>query len=276
MQFQAFGNARFTRPFNQAFGLIHGIRTHAAVGRPFAAGQGDQAAFADANDMIARQGFGFTTFRRFDQWTQSGKNTLYIFAFRRRIEVLRSGAQNEVNLFAQGARLQINIRHCGVGRADHHMFMPRHREQHTTVFGFRNHDRSITRQEFFIDNDVDALARREHGFGLRIFHTANVIDKHAGRIDHDRGARLDGFAGFAIAQRDTGDFSAVFEQANYRCIVHGYAAVLLKGAQQGDRQSAVIKLSVVVQNTAFQAFLLQGRRMAQGLVFAHVAAGFQV
>ena len=62
---------------------------------------------------------------------------------------------------SNGLRLERRRVDRRVGRADQRVAVPRDREQHAAVAGVRHHDRAVARQERAIEDEMNALARRD-------------------------------------------------------------------------------------------------------------------
>ena len=127
-----------------------------------------------------------------------------------------------------------------------------------------------------VEHQVHALAGYYQRSGLRIVEAIDVIYKYPGGIDYRSGSDLISFATFQIGGRNPTDHSLlIFQQAGYAGIVEHIAAVVGDGLCQVNGQAGVIKLAVMVDHPAPQAFFLQVGYLLHGGFFVYVYRGAQ-
>src|SRR6185295_12760546 len=102
-------------------------------------------------------------------------------------------------------------------------------------------DGVVAGEEAAVEDEVDALRRRDHGFGGGIGGAAQVVGEGAGGIDDDFGAGGDG---------------GVIEESG---------ALLPAGGDEVDEEAGVVELAVEIDDAAFEAFCLDGGEALQGL-----------
>ena len=74
MNLQVFRGATALLETGHCFRLIYGVLGHLSIGRPLAAGDGQQSGVGDQNRMIAGQGGGAFSVANLHQRTQTGKH----------------------------------------------------------------------------------------------------------------------------------------------------------------------------------------------------------
>ena len=94
----------------------------------------------------------------------------------------------------------------------------------------------------------------------RITPILGVIDKNAGRIDDDPGAKAISLTGLTILSIDAGNYAVlILDQPDYLHIVDWDSAILRAALSYVDRESCVVKLAVGVgdptlETSAFQVW----------------------
>ena len=86
-------------------------------------------------------------------------------------------AQDEVHVVRAGVGIQRQVVARGVGGADDGVAVPRHHEQHAAVVGLGNQDGALARQEIARQRQVHALAGRDHGGSVLVFHATHGVDE---------------------------------------------------------------------------------------------------
>jgi hypothetical protein len=276
VQFQSGREAQTFRQSGLRGGAVDGVLAHAAVGGPLAAGQGDQPAVADADDVVARQALGVGALGGFHQGAQAHVHAADVRAGGGGVHVLRGGAQDEVDFLGQRAGFEAGLGDGGVGGADHDVVVPGHGEQHAAVVGAGHHDGAVAGQEAAVHDDVHALTGGEHGLDVAAFHAADVVHEHAGGVHHGPGTDLVFAASLVVAEAGADDAAALLDQAHDGGVVQGDAAMVFQAAHERDGQPRVVELPVEVEDAALQPGLFQGGGAGQRLGLVHVAAGLEV
>src|ERR1019366_5743071 len=144
--------------------------------------------------------------------------------------------------------------------------VPWNGEHHAAIARMRNHHRGGARQKAAVENKVNALARSNHRRGRRIRLTAQIVAEWAGGVDHHfrGGAKL--LSGFGI-YRDHAVHVAVIvlrERLNGG-VIQQRRALFERGRDHIDQQPRVVKLPVVIEDTAAQSFQLDGWDVLESL-----------
>ena len=97
------------------------------------------------------------------------------------------------------------------------------------------------------------------------------FDVDAGGIDDRPGLQFVIGAVFLIAGLDADDLAATFDEAYGFNIIDGHAAEIFQRAQQCDSIAGIVKLAVVIENTATQAVAFDAREFFEcGLAGEHL------
>ena len=248
-----------------ALGLIHCVFTHVAIGRPFPAGDGNQAGRGDQERVSARKPGGVPPANRPDQRTQAGILAENIPLNRLPGQVAAGVPKQIFDLGDERAWFEGDFANRRVGRSDQRAVVPRNREKHPTVIGARNQEGAVSGQKRTVQNDVGSLAGSDDPGRVRIVHSAENIGENAGGIDDDTGADGQSLPALQVAHHGAADPAVGLQQRLDTQVIDGHATEVLQGVRQTDAQPRVVKLAVEIANAAPQTFRSQGGQMFQHL-----------
>ena len=239
---------------SQRNGPVDRILRHPAIGRPLASDDRDQVRPGHHNFVTARN-FLRTFPARFrgGQRTKSGEHGQHVLAPGTAAQVTVGRTENEIDLLLQ--RTGFDRR---VGRADHHVVMPRNGEQHTAVIGFRDHHGLFATKELSVEHQMDSLTGTHQMNAGRVVHLKDRIDENARRIDNGFRIEPKATAAFEIDRLDARKPAVGLEQLFDPDVIDRDGSVLDSGLSQIDRHARIVELPVMIQDTAPQ--LVGGQR----------------
>jgi len=240
------------------FGVVDDVLRHAAVGGPFAAGDGDEAGVGDEDGVIAREGGGGLSFLHGDEGAEAGVDAEDVAGVGIAGEVAGGVLHEEGDFIGQGAGLEGGVVDGGVGGADDDAAMPGDGEEDATVVGLGDHDGGVAGEELAGEDEVDALAGGDDGLGLGVVHVADGIDKDAGGVDDAVGADFELFAGFDALGLDADDVALFLHEAGAAGVIEDDGAVIDSGAREVDGEAGVVELAVVIDDAAVEAVGFEG------------------
>ena len=240
------------------FGVVDDVLGHAAVGGPFAAGDGDEAGVGDEDGVIAGEGGGGFAFLHGDEGAEAGVDAEDVAGMGIASEVAGGVVHEEGDFIGQGAGLEGGVVDGGVGGADDDAAMPGDGEEDAAVVGLGDHDGGVAREEFAGEDEVDALAGDDDGFGLGVVHVADGIDEDAGGVDDAVGADFELFAGFDAFGLDADDVALFLHEAGAAGVIEDDGTVIDGGAREVDGEAGVVELAVVIDDAAVEAVGFEG------------------
>lgn len=104
---------------------------------------------------------------------------------------------------------------------------------------------------------MHSLARADQSRCIRLIHSSHSISKDARGVDHDLCFHLKLKACLLIAKQHASDLASLFHQPMAADVIEQNPALLSSSLGQVYRQSGVIELPIVINDTSTQAFRLQ-------------------
>ena len=132
------------------------------------------------------------------QGPESGKKAQYILPARISGKVLSGCFQDEIDLFLEWLRFERCPVNQGVGGSKDNFVIPWYGKHNPAITGLGYHNGMLALQEFFIEYQVNALARPDHIPSFRIVHLQNIIGKNARCIDYGFSVDAKFLSGFLI------------------------------------------------------------------------------
>ncbi len=256
-------------------GVVDAILGHVAVGGPLAAGDGEQPVVVDVDDVVAgeRRGFAASGVGLYEG-ADTGVDAEDVSAGGRMAEVLGGGFEDEVDFFFEGARLVDGLGNGCVGGSDDGVIVPGNGEEDTAIAGARHHEGAVSAEEGFVEDEMNALAGRNHTIGAGVGHVADDISEDASGVDDDFGGDVEGFAGFGIARGDATDEAVrSFIHGGDGHVVEEGGAMVGGGGDEVDEEACVVELAVVVDDSAAEVSALNVGEAFDGFVLRE-DAGF--
>ena len=100
---------------------------------------------------------------------------------------------------------------------------------------------------------MGALADSKQGCMLTMIHGDRILRKYAACINDNLCLQIEDGAIFAILRMDADCFSVALQQACCFNIVDGGSAQVLKSAQQRDGVAGIVKLAIMIEDSAAEA-----------------------
>ena len=246
---------------------VHGVFGHEAVGGPLAAGDRHQPVVRYDDLVAARQLLGaLALLFGCCQRPLAREDGEYVAVGRGGVHVESRRGEDEVDLLPERPGLLLGFRADDVGRADDDLVVPRHGEQHAPVGGLGNHDGVIAPEEFPVQHEVHALARRHHRAVVGAVHVHYVVHEAPGGIHHAAGLHLAALAREVVGEADTRHAACVIVQnPRHGGLVEDRAAMFDAGLCEVYGHARVVELPVVVDHAALQPLLHR-----RGKVFPHL------
>ena len=173
-------------------------------------------------------------------------------------EVAGRVLHEEGDFVGEGAGLEGGVVDGGVGGADDDAAVPGDGEEDAAVVGLGDHDGGVAGEELAREDEVDALAGGDDGFGLGVVQVADGIDEDAGGVDDGAGADFELFAGFDALGFDADDVAVFLDEAAGAGVIEDDGAVMDGGAGEVDGEAGVIELAVVIDDAAGEAVGFEG------------------
>lgn len=158
----------------------------------------------------------------------------------------------------EGAGLEGGVVDGGVGGADDDAAVPGDGEEDAAVVGAGDHDGGVSGEELAGEDEVDALAGGDDGFGGGVVHVADGVDEDAGGIDDGAGADFELVAGLHALGLEADDVAVFLEEAGGAGVIEDDGAVMDGGAGEVDGEAGVVELAVVVDDAAFETVGFEG------------------
>lgn len=259
------------------FGVVDDVFGHAAVGGPFAAGDGDEAGVGDEDGVIAGEGgggggAGAVFVLDGDEGAEAGVDAEDVAGLGIAGEVAGGVLHEEGDFIGQGAGLEGGVVDGGVGGADDDAAVPGDGEEDAAVVGLGDHDGGVAGEEVAGEDEVDALAGGDDGFGLGVVHVADGIDEDAGGVDDAVGADFELVAAFHALGFDADDVAVFFlHEAAGAGVIEDDGAVIDGGAGEVDGEAGVVELAVVIDDAAVEALGFEGGEEGDHFLAGEVA-----
>jgi len=235
------------------FRLVNDVFGHPPVGRPFAAGNRDQAAGADRDRVVARERRrAAAASAAFHQRTQAGKDAEDVGFGGIGGEILAGMLQHKPAFLIERARFEAVDGPRSIGGADDDFAMPRYGKKHAAVGRLGNHQRRCAGQEPLGENQMNALADLDHRRRPGLVLAPQLVDEDSRGVNHRLGREVEDFAGFAVAGAHAADFRPLFDQRRAAAVVGHDGPRRRGGLRQIDGQTRIVELSVVIEDAASQ------------------------
>lgn len=197
-------------------------------------------------------------FLHFDEGAEAGVDAEDVAGVGMAGEVAGGVLHEEGDLVREGAGLEGDVVDGGVGGADDDAAVPGDGEEDAAVVGLGDHDGGVAGEELAGEDEVDALAGGDDGFGLGVVHVADGVDEDAGGIDDALGADFELAAAFHALGLYADDVAVFLHEAGAAGVIEDDGAVIDGGAGEVDGEAGVVELAVVIDDAAGEAVGFEG------------------
>ena len=232
---------------------VNDILGHLSIGCPFSSRDGNQAGPRNADNMIARDGSGIRRVACIDKGAQSGKGAQYIGRSDTALEIMGRMVYQVFDLVGARQRFERRSADGGIGSAQQYAPMPGKGEEYAAVFCPGDQKRVPGGKERSIQYKVDTLARTHKiGTAGRVLLPDSVHEDAAG-VHDGVSVEMQFLAGFKIAGYDPIHLALRFEEPDNTGVIDHCGAVASGCAGQGEGQTGVVELTVVINDAAAQS-----------------------